>query len=144
VLALASTAEGRARLDALSVAARAFNRALDIRLRFLDIGVDLIRLEPLEGQGGHADRAGWEERTRRAIDRERPRLVQVFIDDPVAELGTRAAIAARVRPVAFGPAGPVADAYRELFPDVAFHPIDDPARDAARLVDHLVDERSPS
>jgi len=141
VLALASTADGRARLDALSEAARAFNRALDIRLRFLDIGVDLIRLEPLEGQERKVEAAGWEERTRRALERERPLLLQVYVDDPTADPGTRAALAARVRPVAFGPLGPDADAYRERFPGVAFHQIDDAVGDAARVVDRLVDER---
>lgn len=144
VLALASTADGRARLDALSEAARAFNRALDIRLRFLDIGVDLIRLEPLEGQERQIEPAGWEDRTRRALERERPRLLQVFVDDPTADPGTRAALAARVRPVAFGALGPDADAYRERFPGVAFHPVEDPVADAAQIVDRLVDERSQS
>jgi len=144
VLALASTAGGRARLDAIEEAARAFNRALDIRLRFLDIGVDLIRLEPLEGQHGSVDPESWRERAERAIERERPRLVQLFVDDPTAEPGARAAMATRVRAVAFGPAGEDADAFRERFPGVAYHRVDDPREAAAEVVDRLVDERSQS
>ena len=31
-------------------AAREFNRTLDIRLRFLDIGIDLVPVRPLAGQ----------------------------------------------------------------------------------------------
>jgi len=145
VLAPAAGEAGLAFVAALTAAAREFNRTLDIRLRFLDIGVDLIPLRPLHGQA-EAPSEVWATRVRQFLVQEGPRLVVALAGDPAALAAAGEAEDRGVRAVVFvpGDAGDVAAEIAERCPAARRHDlgdIDEP-EEGRRLIEILVAERA--
>jgi hypothetical protein len=145
VVAPATGDLGLGLLDLLSEAAREFNRTLDIRLRFLDIGVDLIPVRPLRGQSAGAPEA-WSTRVGQVLDRERPRILLLTAGDPSALPAAREAGRRSVRTVVLVPGsedGAIAE-IREACPDARAHDLGDTssADEGRRLIEILVAERA--
>jgi len=145
VLAPAAGDGGLALVAALTAAAREFNRTLDIRLRFLDIGVDLIPLRPLHGQAG-APAQVWASRVRQFLLQEGPRLVVALAGDPAALSAALEAEERGIRAVVLVPRDEPDTAIEiaERCPAARRHElgdIDDP-EEGRRLIEILVAERA--
>ncbi len=132
-------------LQTLGVAAREFNRTLDIRLRFLDIGIDLIPVRPLHGQRGAAPDL-WVTRLEQVIERERPQLLVALAGDSAAEATIGRGRECGVHTVIFVPpgSGEGSTELRELGPSARFYDVVDVADpdEGRRLIEILVAERA--
>ena len=132
-------------LEVLERSAREFNRTLDIRLRFLDIGIDLVPVRPLRGQNAASDEV-WRRRVRQVLERERPSLAVVLEGDPAAGPAATEARSLGIRTVAFARREDSEDtmALREV--DARVHILGDleEADEGRRLIEILVAERAGS
>jgi hypothetical protein len=147
VVAPVAAESGLRLLTVLEGAAREFNRTLDIRLRFLDIGIDLVPVRPLHGQAEASDEV-WGRRVRQVLERERPSLTLVLEGDPAARAAAAAAGELGVRTVAFvrSEDGEDAQALREANPETRVHLLGnlDGSDEGRRLIEILVAERAGS
>jgi hypothetical protein len=145
VLTAAAGEDALLLLTTLSGAAQEFNRTLDIRLRFLDIGIDLIPVRPLHGQRG-APAEIWVGRLGRMIARERPQIIVALAGDAAAEAAVREGGKNGVRTVIFVPqdARDASTELREWGPSARLHDIADLAEpdEGRRLIEILVAERA--
>jgi hypothetical protein len=145
VIAAGSEPDALGLIELLASAAGEFNRTLDIRLRFLDIGIDLIPIRPLRGQPTSGSEI-WRGRVRQVLRQERPRLLVVLAGDTAAEPAAREAAEQDVRTVVLVPEGSSSEELRERYPQARLHGIGDleaPA-EGRRLVEILVAERAES
>ena len=132
-------------LTTLAGAAREFNRTLDIRLRFLDIGIDLIPVRPLHGQRGGSGGA-WVIRLGQMIERERPQILVALAGDVAAEAVVREGEKSGVRTVIFVPpdSEDVSTELRERGPGARLYDVQDLTGpdEGRRLIEILVAERA--
>jgi len=145
ILAPAAAEPGLALISTLEAAARDFNRTLDIRLRFLDIGVDLVPVRPLHGQPT-AGAEAWTLRLGRVVAREVPRLIVVRAGDPAALPAALEGAGRGIPVVVFGDAPGAVDELRERCPAARVHALGDLAdpEEGRRLIEILVAERAAS
>ncbi len=145
VIAPAAGDQGLALIAFLDTAAHEFNRTLDIRLRFLDIGIDLVPVRPMHGQPTVSADA-WSNRIRQVLTREGPRLIVIRAGDPAALPAALESAERGVRVVMFVPPDEsgAADEILSRCPEATRHEIDDlenPA-EGRRLIEILVAERA--